>query len=381
MSGTGVMPARTDAEAPTQPDRMVAWVESWANGGVISPGQAALMKADIEAAKTAQVQHRSHVASLVVEALGYLGAVIIVVGLGMIIGEFWEELPVWLTVVGALGLAAGFVAAGAVMPVDRSDAASRLRTVLYTVAVLPFAGAVAIASYEWFGLEDIQIGVAASASAAAFAAILWYVERRPLQHVAFYVAALFTVGTTTSLVAQPAGDVFYDEMPMWVAVTGLAIWAFGLAWFLLSWAGLIKPEELGKILGAVAMVTGLMNASQKTWAMFLGLATVAVLVVLAVRLRDFGLLIVGAVGTLQLLPMLIITLFPGVLAAALALLVVGVLLVLAAVYIARRRSELAARSDGQRELRCPLPVAIAVSAAVWVATLVVIGLTSAEVIG
>lgn len=381
MSGTGVMPARTDATAPAQPDRMAAWVESWANGGVISPEQAALMKADLAAAKTAEAQHRSHVASLVVEALGYLGAVIIVVGLGMIIGEFWEDLPVWLTVVGAFALAAGFVAAGAVMPVARSDAASRLRTVLYTVAVFPFAGAVAIASTEWFGLEDIQVGVAASAAAAVFAAVLWFVERRPLQHVAFYVAALFTVGTSTSLVARPVVDVYYVEMPMWVAVTGLAIWAFGLAWFLLSWAGVIKPEELGKILGAVAMVTGLMNASQMTWAMILGLLTVAALVVLAVRLRDFGLLIVGAIGTLQLLPMLISTLFPGVLAAALALLGVGVLLVLVAIYIARRRSELAARADQHRDLQCPLPVAIAVSGAVWIAVLVVIGLTATEVIG
>lgn len=379
MSGTGVMPGRTDAEAPAQPDRMLAWVESWANGGVISPEQAALMKADIAAAKTAETHHRSHVASLVVEALGYLGAVIIMVGLGMIIGEYWEDLPVWLTVVGALALAAGFVAAGAVMPVDRSDAASRLRTVLYLVAVLPFAGAVGIASSEWFGLEEIQVGLAASAAAAVFAAVLWYVERRPLQQVAFYVAALFTVGTTTSLIAN-TGDRFYNEPPMWVVVTGLAIWAYGLTWLLLSWAGLIKPQELGKILGAVAMVSGILNASQVTWATFLGLGTVVLLVVLAVALRDFGLLIVGAVGTLQVLPVLVSTLFPGTLNAALALLVVGALLVLAAIYIARRRGALAARAERHRDVQCPLPVAIAVSAAVWVAVMVVIGLTAAEVI-
>jgi hypothetical protein len=379
MSGTGVMPARTDAKA-LPPDQMDAWVESWARDGVISSEQATLMLSDIAVAKSVEAQHRSHVASLVVEALGYLGAVIIVVGLGLIIGEFWDDLPVWLTVVGAFVLAAGFVGAGAVMPVDRSDAANRLRTVLYAVAVLPFAGGVAIAATEWFGLEDIQVGVAASAGAAVFAGALWFVERRPLQHVAFYVAALFTVGTTTTLITRPANDVFYTEMPMWVAVTGLAIWAFGLAWLLLSWAGLIKPRELGKVLGAVAMVTGIMNASEMTWAMFLGLATVTALVVLAVLLRDFGLLIVGAIGTLQVLPMLIMNLFPGVLTAALALLVVGVLLVLAAIYIARRRSELAARAERHRDVKCPLPVAIAVTAAVWVGVAVVIGLTAAEVI-
>lgn len=380
MSGTGVMPARTDVQAPTQPDRMVAWVESWANGGVISLEQAALMKADIAAAKGAETQHRSYVASLVVEALGYLGAVIIVVGLGLIIGEYWEDLPTWLTVVGALALSAGFVAAGAVMPVERSDAASRLRTVLYTAAVLPFAGATAIAATEWFGLEDIQVGVAASAAATAFAAVLWRFARRPLQQVAFFVAALFTVGTTTSMLTQPEYTSYYSEPPMWVTVTGLAIWAFGLGWLLLSWAGLIQPEELGKVLGAVAMITGIMNASQADWGLFLGVATVSALVVLAVMLRDFGLLIVGAIGTLQVLPRLITTLFPGQLAAAVALLAVGALLVLAAIYIARRRHELAARADRHRDVRCPLPVAIAISAAVWVAVIVVIALTASEVI-
>lgn len=380
MSGTGVMPARTDAQAPTQPDQMTAWVESWANEGVISPDQAALMRADIATARSEETQHRSRVASLVVEALGYLGAVIIIVGLGLIIGEFWDEFPVWLTVVGALGLAAGFVAAGAMMPVQRSDAANRLRTVLYTVAVLPFAGAVAIAATEWFGLADIEVGVAASAAATAFAAALWYVERRPLQHVVFFVAALFTVGTTTSMLTQPEFTNYYSEPPMWVTVTGLAIWAFGLGWLLLSWAGLIKPEELGKVLGAVAMITGIMNASQADWGLFLGLATVVALVVLAVMLRDFGLLIVGAIGTLQVLPMLITTLFPGVLTAALALLVVGSLLVLAAIYIARRRGELAARAERHRDLQCPPLVAITVSAAVWVGVIVVIALTAAEIL-
>lgn len=380
MDGVGVLPDRTDAEVHASPDPMTAWVDTWASTGVISPKQAEQMKADVAAAQGAQTQHRSRVASLVVEALGYLGAVIIVVGLGLIIGEFWDELPVWLTVAGALALAAGLVAAGAVLPVQRSEPANRLRTVLYVAAVLPFAGAAAIAATEWFGFEDIEVGVTASAAAMAFAAALWYVERRPLQHVAFFVAALFTVGTTTSMITQPVFTVYYNEPPLWVTVTGLAIWAFGLAWFLLSWAELIKPPELGKILGAVAMVTGIMNASQATWGLFLGVTTVAALVVLAVLMRDFGLLIVAAIGTLQVLPMLIMELFPGVLTAALALLVVGAVLILAAIYIARRRTALAATAEHRRELSCPPAVAVGVSTLVWVAVAIVIALVATEVI-
>ena len=380
MDGTGIMPVRAEAEVTVQPDELSDWVETWEHGGVITAEQAERMKADVAAAQSAQLRHRSHVASLVVEALGYLGAVIIVVALGLIIGEFWDELPVWLTFVGALLLTAGLVIAGMVLPVVRSEAANRLRTVLYVAAVFPFAGAAAIAATEWFDLEDIEVGVAASAAAAVLAAGLWFIERRPLQHVAFYVAALFTVGTTTSLITQPEFVFYYAETPMWVTVSGLAVWAFGLAWFMLSWAEFIKPPELGKILGAVAMVAGVMNASQATWGLFLGLATVTALVVLAVLMRDFGLLIVAAIGTLQVLPMLIVELFPGVLAAALALLVVGALLILAAIYIARRRSALSAKAETRRELQCPLRAAIAVSVGVWVAVAVFVGLVAAEVI-
>jgi hypothetical protein len=70
--------------------------------------------------------------------------------------------------------------------------------------------------------------------------------------------------------------------------------------------------------------------------MVLALCTVVAVVVLAVVVRDLLLLAVGALGALNVLPVVVNEWFPGELAAPLVLLVVGALLVTAAVYTAKR---------------------------------------------
>ena len=69
----------------------------------------------------------------------------------------------------------------------------------------------------------------------------------------------------------------------------------------------------------------------------LALATAVAVVATAVLFRDLLLLAVGAFGTLLVLPSSVIELFPGDLAAPIAMLVVGALLVGAGLFIARRR--------------------------------------------
>ena len=70
--------------------------------------------------------------------------------------------------------------------------------------------------------------------------------------------------------------------------------------------------------------------------MALALATLAALVLLAVRSRDLPLLGIASLGTLLVLPQTMARYFPGALGPALALLGVGILLVVTAVLITRR---------------------------------------------
>jgi hypothetical protein len=77
-----------------------------------------------------------------------------------------------------------------------------------------------------------------------------------------------------------------------------------------------------------------------------GVLTAAGLVGVALRRRDLLILGIGALGLLFSLPNLIYEWFPSVAAAALSLLVVGGLLVTAAIYTARRKGPRAGTAGG-----------------------------------
>jgi hypothetical protein len=72
------------------------------------------------------------------------------------------------------------------------------------------------------------------------------------------------------------------------------------------------------------------------WGYFLALATVGALIGAGVLLGDLLLLSVGALGALQALPATVLYFLPGALAAPLALLAGGVVLITVAVWAARR---------------------------------------------
>jgi hypothetical protein len=117
---------------------------------------------------------------------------------------------------------------------------------------------------------------------------------------------------------------------------GLAVWATGVIWFLLGWRGTVKPRRPVQALAAAAALVGALMTLPADAGMVLALCTVAATVVLAVVVRDLLLLAVGALGALNVLPVVVNEWFPGELAAPLVLLVVGALLVTAAVYTAKR---------------------------------------------
>lgn len=368
-ASTGSAPIVIDVEKPAN-SSVDDLVDMWLTDSVISDEQAQRMHADVERIRLQSQHKRRHTASIAIEVLGYLGSAIIVVAFGLLVGQYWDSIPNPVIAAVAFLLTAAFIFAGLVLPVDTSDVAARLRSVLYVVACVTFAGAVAVIADEF--LVDEEVALAAFASATLCAAALWWVNRKPLQHVAFYFATLMTIGLAVQWLMPAVSNVWLDERPAVLGMPSLAIWAFGATWLLLSWAEIVRPAELGKVLGGVAMLSGILSAGPSDWAIGMGLFTVALLAVLAFYLRDLGLLIVAAVGTLQILPMTIVELFPGAVAAAGALLVVGVLLVIGAIYLARHRTRFALRHEAREVPALALSWAIGVSAAVWLITIVVI---------
>lgn len=369
-------------EPVTDVHNPAALIAHWQRDHLITDEQATMLREDVE-----RVEHLSptptirpgRVAGLVVEALGYLGGVIIIVAVGLVVGRFWDGIPDWVRLLGAATITGLLVLAAMLAPAERTSAGERLRSVLLTVATITAGGTAAIFAYGSLGWREEPVAIAATSTAVVFSAVAWHYNRYILQHIAFFVSVCATVALDLVMIPEPPrlewSDMVYYAPPATEALPGLGVWCVGVVWLLLAWGGVVKPRTIGFLLGAVAMVFGAAATGPQTWGLWLGVATVVAVIALAVYLHDFVLLIIGALGTLQVLPQLVTELFPGVLAAAGVLLLVGLALIAAAVVIARTRFGAHKQQKPVRYRTLPsvamLTVMIGVVASVAVVTILV----------
>jgi hypothetical protein len=297
----------------------------WVHDGLITTEQAESMRSDLPAAQPVPARRAAHVAPLVGEALGYLGGVLVIVALGLVAGRYWSELSTAgrLVVTGATTVL--LLVAGAAAPRRRGGAGARLGAVLWLAAAVGLAAFLGLAGAEAFGWREEAVATFAAGGAALLASGLWYLHRHPILHLAVLAGTVAAVTAATTLLTDS------------VLLPGVAAWGTGLAWALLAWGGLLPPRRLGVVLGAAVTTVAALAIAPESWGSVLAVATVAALVVVAVLMRDLVLLAVATLGALAILPIVVVQFFPGVLAAGMVLLAVGLLLVGAAVAISRRR--------------------------------------------
>lgn len=299
-------------------------IDHWLAEGLITSAQADRMHHEVEPLLPdgAHVDVRRRT-SLVVEALAYLGGVIVLVAAGLIGARYWSELQDAgrLAVVG--GAAAALLLAGSLVP-SGSGPGVRLRSVLWLLSTAGTGAFLALFADIVLELDGSAIGVLAGAGAAALAAVLWWRLSTLTQQAAFFVATMVSAGAAV------------DELTADPHLPGLAVWGTGVIWFVLGWRGTVKPRRPVQALAAAAALIGALMTLPADAGMVLALCTVVAAVVLAVVVRDLLLLAVGALGALNILPVVVNQWFPGELAAPLVLLVVGAVLVTAAVYTAKR---------------------------------------------
>jgi Predicted membrane protein (DUF2157) len=267
-------------------------------------------------------------ASLVTEALGYLGGVLILVATVVITARYWDELA--LAVRLGLAVAAGglLLAAGLAVPERLGEAGRRLQAVLWLASTGAFAGFLALIAVEVFDWADADVALFTAGGTAVYAGALLVYRRNGLQQMAVFGALVATA-------ASAAGHLEGAEE----AAPGLAVWGVGLVWLTLAWGGLLAPRQVAYVLGSIGAVFGAQATMGTGWGHVLALATVAGLVGTAVLIGNLVVLGIGAVGALMILPATIVYYFPGALAAPLALLAAGVLLVVAALRTTRPRGE------------------------------------------
>jgi len=310
-------------------------IKRWVEAGIVTTEQAAQMRADLSgtAGRSSDVRNAGRGASLVIEAIGYLGGVIVLVASGLVTGWLWSDMStlVRLSLVG--GTTVVLLLAGAtVSPRLGTAPRDRLRSVLWLLASLALAGFLGLLGNEGFGWRDEKLACFTAAGTAAMSGALWYVHRKLFQHAATFIPLVIAAGTGTWLLTHS------DDWP------AAAVWTVGAMWAAAARTGVLWPREEGLIFGAVATVFATMTVVDRNWGTALALVTVTALVVIAVALRDLILLAVGAVGVLIVLPPIMGRLFPGMLSAALALMAVGILLVSTAVLTARRRHDKSGQS-------------------------------------
>jgi hypothetical protein len=307
---------------------LAALLDHWVAAGIISGEQAERMRDD--AAPAPRRPDRS--GSLVAEAIGYLGGVIVVVGLVLVVGRFWADLGVMVRV-GLAGAIAGLlVAAGAVVPARAGAAGVRLRSVIWLGAPIAVYAGLALFAADRLGWNGNQQLVLGGGGAVAVSAVLWALHRRSPQLAVLYVFLLLTVAAWTAM--------HIDS----VMVEGAVVWLIGAILVTLGEFSLVPPPRTARILGTVTVIIGSVWVEQRVWGTVLALVSVVALVSVAVVTRDLVLLSVASAGTLIVAPVMVLRYFPGVLSAALTLVTAGLLLVGLAVLTARRRPRIAAES-------------------------------------
>jgi len=310
-----------------------ALVDGWVNARIITPTQARLIKASGAAAPPRPHPHTS----MVVEALAYVGGVIVTAGCFLIAAQYWHDLGTTsrLLILGAVVCV--LLAGGFAVPKRLGDAASRLRSVVWLAGCAAVAGFLGVLATKTFDLDDADVGVLVATGTAAVAAVLWTQHRVFVQQLVMMVALLLAT-------ASAIGDFVQGD-----ALPGVGVWAVAACWLLLGWGGLLRPRRAVVPVAAAGMVFGAMSTSSYDAGIAFALVNATAVVVAAVALRDLILLAVGALGTLMILPRAANEWFPGRLAAPLTLVVVGCGLVAAAVWIAVRRPSGATETAGRRD--------------------------------
>jgi Predicted membrane protein (DUF2157) len=301
-----------------------AQVDRWVASGIITPDQAERIRADL----AMHTPTASRPVSLVTEGLGYLGGVIVVVGVGLVIGISWENLAAGarVAIAGAVWLI--LTLAGALIPAQRLGATgARLRGVLWTGATIAGAAGLGLMGSDLLRWESDLVTLVASGGAAIMSAATWAVSRHILQHFSTLAALLFVAWTGTEMLTIDVIGLHNAYVAdMW---SSFVVWGIGLVWFALSLLKILP--QTSAVIGAFSMMV------YQEWGSAFALGTAIALVAVAVVRRQLGVLGVGSVATLISLPFTVGQYFPGVLPAALALVVGGLALVGVAVFTARRR--------------------------------------------
>ncbi|HEY7429339.1 MAG TPA: hypothetical protein VH641_01260 [Streptosporangiaceae bacterium] len=263
---------------------------------------------------------------LAVEALGYLGgALAIIAGIVAV-----QQLQLDITAAGELGFAgvtaAALAAGGAVTPAGREPAFARLRSVLWVLAVIAVAAFTGVLCDQILHLPGDGTATVTGAVSTCCAAVLWRQSKTAPLHLTLFCAAAVTVGSAVAW--ADAG------LRSWGP--GLAIWALSGLWAVAVERGVLIPAWAGNLAAGAGLLLGAELTMEIGAGHVLAIATVLALLAAGVAARRGWLLIFGVIGVIQVTPQTVGRYLPSSAATPLVLLAAGLVLLAAALWVARR---------------------------------------------
>ena len=273
---------------------------------------------------------------LIAEVLGYVGGSLALIAIFILVGEFWADLETWarLLLVGAGTVV--FLGAGWFIRGVKNQAIHRLSSFAWALGTIGVAFWFGLFADDVLGLDTEPTLLIASAAALTVGWALYRLSPRSLQQLVLGGAVVATVLSALAQLNQPPESLY-----------GLAVWGLGIAWLLLGWGDRLTPKYTAYALGSLAVLIGpqMMRFEDATWPLLLGLVTAGVLLTFSVALRDTIMLGFGAAGIFIFVPQVIFEYFGDTIGVPLALFLTGVVLLGAALLVARLRTEVVAEPE------------------------------------
>jgi len=244
----------TSDDAPSQqPARSRAGgvsdeLERWVGAGLISPETSAEILAyeSVRAPVPTPSLRRPRTSRVpaAAEALGYLGGILAVVGLGLLVGRNWSSLPIYARLLLSAGLAVVLLVGGAMVHAQSDAAFARLRGFLWLASAAATGLFAADAVYDGFGIsKPATIVLAGAGLVTLHSGLLWMGRNRPLQHLTALVALAATAGAAIGETSS-GGSI------------GLLVWLVGVSYLVVGLQRLLSSSLLTEAVGSIAVIVG-----------------------------------------------------------------------------------------------------------------------------
>lgn len=212
--------------------------------------------------------------SLLTEAVGYVGTILVLAGASAAIGQRWDEVSTaWrLVILGAATLL--FLGIGWLIRSSAEPAFQRLTGVTWAVSVAAFAGSAAVVN-QFYDTSGETAFLTITTTSTGYAAVLWWVHQHAIQQAALFTGVLLSWASIV-VFANP-------EQNMDTPLIAVPLWAIGLTWAAGGWWRRLAPWFVAVPLGLlVALIAPAFIGEYNALRFSLGIATAATVMALGV---------------------------------------------------------------------------------------------------